>query len=81
MKAIPTAPTPTAIFNEALAFHQAGQIRQATALYRQLLQVQPHNADVIWLLGSIECQLGHLEQGAALLERLRAVGALGGNRA
>jgi len=70
MKARPPAPTPQALLNQALAFHQAGQLGQATALYRQLLQVQPRNAEVLWLLGSVECQAGNLEQGAALLSRL-----------
>jgi predicted O-linked N-acetylglucosamine transferase (SPINDLY family) len=70
MKARPSATTPQALLNQALAFHQAGQLGQATALYRQLLQAQPRNADVLWLLGSLECQTGHLEQGAALLSRL-----------
>jgi len=70
MKARPSAATPQALLNQALALHQAGQLGQATALYRRLLRAQPRHADVLWLLGSVECQLGHLEQGAALLSRL-----------
>ena len=32
---------------QALAHHQSGQLPQAEALYRQVLQAQPNNADAL----------------------------------
>ena len=41
---------------KAIALHQQGQLVQAEALYLQLLQMEPRNADAIHLLGVIAYQ-------------------------
>jgi len=53
----------------ALAHHQAGRLREADALYRQVLQLQPSNPDALHLLGMIACQTGEHETAVALINR------------
>ena len=43
----------------AVALHQKGQLGQAAALYRQLLLIDPTNADALHLLGVIAHQTGN----------------------
>ncbi len=45
--------TATTAFQTALAHHQAGQLREAEALYRQILAAQPQHADAWHLLGLV----------------------------
>ena len=51
-----------ATISEALAvavhYHQSGNLQQAEAIYRQILQVDPSNADALHLLGVIAAQVG-----------------------
>ena len=42
----------------AVQHHQNGNFRQAESLYRQVLQVDPHNAEALHLLGVIAHQVG-----------------------
>ena len=42
----------------AVQYHQAGKLQQAEDMYRQILQVDPCNADVLHLLGVITHQAG-----------------------
>ncbi len=44
---------------EAIAFHQQGAFTQAEALYKEVLNLEPRNADAIHLLGVIAHQTGH----------------------
>jgi len=53
----------------ALAHHQAGRPREADALYRQVLQLQPNNPDALHLLGVIACQTGDHETAVGLINR------------
>ena len=59
--------TPVAVaipnLQDAFALHQQGQFGQAESIYRQLLDIDPTNADVLHLLGVIAHQTGH-HQGA-----------------
>ena len=54
---------------EAVARHQAGDLSQATTLYRQILAAQPGNADALHLLGLLEHQQGRSEAGIELIEQ------------
>ena len=45
-------------FQRAFRHHQAGQLQQAEALYRQVLATNPRHADSLHLLGVIARQLG-----------------------
>ncbi len=53
-----------ATISEALAvavqYHQSGNLQQAEAIYRQILQVDPSNADALHLLGVIADQVGSM---------------------
>ena len=52
---------------QALSFHQTGQLAEAQALYKQVLKLQPNNFDALHLLGVIAVQTNHFEQAAALI--------------
>jgi tetratricopeptide (TPR) repeat protein len=58
---------------ETLAFarqhHQAGNLYQAEQLYRQILQTDPTNAQVCYLLGALYQGLGQLTEAAASLQQ------------
>lgn len=47
-----------ALFQRAVASHKAGQLPQAEALYRQVLQVSPHHAGALHYLGVLAHQVG-----------------------
>lgn len=49
--------------------HQSGQLPQAEALYRQVLDAEPNQPDALHLLGLIAHQTGRNEVAAALLNR------------
>ena len=53
----------------ALEHHQAGRLHAAELLYRQILQVEPHHADALHLLGVIAHQVGRHEAAAELIGR------------
>ncbi len=44
---------------EAIALHKRGQFGQAEAIYRQLLNIEPRNADALHLMGAVALQTGH----------------------
>ena len=44
--------------NLAMKQHQAGNLREAEQLYRQILQAEPRHADALHLLGVIAHQVG-----------------------
>ncbi|MBE0475148.1 tetratricopeptide repeat protein, partial [Rhodoferax sp.] len=47
----------------AVQYHQNGQLAQAQALYRQILQANPNHPDALHLLGLIEHQQGRSAHG------------------
>ncbi|MBF0461994.1 MAG: tetratricopeptide repeat protein [Magnetococcales bacterium] len=53
------------LIQKGLQHHQAGRFREAEALYRQALQIQPKQADALHLLGYV---LHHLGQQEAAIE-------------
>jgi tetratricopeptide (TPR) repeat protein len=62
-----------ALLQRALEHHQRGQLPQAEALYRQLLQAQPRHADALHLLGVIALQQGRFEAAVDLIQQALAV--------
>ena len=53
--------------------HQAGDLRAAEPLYRQILQRQPAHAEAMHLLGMIALQCGHPEPAIGMMERSLAL--------
>jgi len=56
-----------------LEHHWAGRLPQAEAIYQQVLQADPRNADVLYLLGTIAYQVGKHDKAIELLERTLAL--------
>jgi tetratricopeptide (TPR) repeat protein/SAM-dependent methyltransferase len=53
--------------------HQAGRLPEAERIYRQVLDVEPRNADALGLLGMIALQVGNSGTAAELLGRAVAL--------
>jgi len=54
---------------QAIAFHQQGQLGQAGAIYRDLLKEDPKNSDALHLLGVISYQTEKHQTAADLIEQ------------
>jgi predicted O-linked N-acetylglucosamine transferase (SPINDLY family) len=66
----PASPAAAAsLLEKAVAHHQAGQLRQAEALYRQILQISPGHPDALHLLGVMACQVGRCEMALELIDQ------------
>ena len=61
--------TVDALLQTAIAHHGAGQLPQADALYRQILQASPDHPDALHLLGAIAYQVGQHELALQLIDR------------
>ena len=57
------------LLRQGLAQHQAGQLREAGSFYRRLLDVDPANADALYLLGVLIHQTGPSSRAAEILTR------------
>ena len=66
-------PTIAEALDIALNFHQAGQLDRAEAIYRQILQVEPENADALHLLGVLVHQTGRHAPAADFIARAIAI--------
>jgi tetratricopeptide (TPR) repeat protein len=53
--------------------HQAGRLREAEQLYRQILAQQPNHADALNLLGMLAGQTGRLDAAPNLIRRAIAI--------
>ena len=62
-----------ALLAEAARHHEAGRLRQAERLYRQILAADPHHADCLHLLGLVVHRDGRSEEALQLLERAIAL--------
>ena len=51
----------------AIALHQQGRLGQAEAVYQQLLEIDPRNADALHLLGVIAHQTGHHQSAVDMI--------------
>jgi tetratricopeptide (TPR) repeat protein len=65
--------SPSELFNAALQQHQAGQLLEAERLYEAILQQQPNQANVLYLLGLANHQRGNLESAVQWYRRAIAV--------
>jgi tetratricopeptide (TPR) repeat protein len=62
-----------ALLEEAIRRHQSGQLRDAEALYRQVLSRQPDNPDALHYLGVLAGQAGHHDAAIDLIRKSLAL--------
>ncbi len=60
-------------YQQALAWHQQGQLANAEAVYRNILQIQPNHAETLQMLGVIALQTGHLQDAVTLIGQSLAI--------
>ena len=53
----------------AIVLHQSGQLKEATTIYKQVLDTDPANGDALHLLGLVSHQSGQSETAIALIKR------------
>lgn len=58
-----------ALFAQAHALHQAGQVAQALALYERVIAAQPRHVDALHLAGVIHLAQGQAQQAVDLITR------------
>jgi tetratricopeptide (TPR) repeat protein len=69
---IPVSQLLTAVLQLAAEHHRAGRQAAAASMYREVLELDPRNADVLFLLGVLERQMGRPEEARRrLLEAAR----------
>jgi tetratricopeptide (TPR) repeat protein len=61
------------VLETALAHHQAGRLREAEGLYRQILAANPNDADALQLLGMLTLHLGRPEEALGLIQKALVV--------
>jgi protein O-GlcNAc transferase len=61
------------LFDSALSRHQAGQLHEAEAIYRQILASTPDDSEVMELLGVLNLQLGRKETALDWLQKALAI--------
>ena len=66
-------PDNRSLLGEAVRLHQAGQLEHAAALYRKVLDTDPHSADALHLLGMVALQHGQAKAAAELVRKAIAV--------
>lgn len=64
-----TQETTQELFAQALQRHQAGNLPEAQAMYRQILQRDPDHPGTLHLLGVLELQQGRAEVALSLINR------------
>lgn len=57
------------LFNQAIAYHQAGKLHEAIDLYLKVLPSQRDNDELLFTIGTACCQVGRLEEGIAYLRK------------
>ena len=55
--------------SDAIRFHQRGQLPDAERIYRQILDLDPHHADSLHLLGVLAHQVGRDDVAVVLIGR------------
>jgi predicted O-linked N-acetylglucosamine transferase (SPINDLY family) len=61
------------IWNTAVRLHTSGQLTEAAALYRQILDAEPASAHALHMLGVLEFQSGSGAAGLELIDRAIAI--------
>jgi Flp pilus assembly protein TadD/2-polyprenyl-3-methyl-5-hydroxy-6-metoxy-1,4-benzoquinol methylase len=61
------------LLTQAVRLHQAGQLGEAAALYREVLTADPNSADALHLLGMIALQQGHAQTAVELIGKAVAL--------
>jgi predicted O-linked N-acetylglucosamine transferase (SPINDLY family) len=56
-------------FQQAIAHHQVGRLREAEAIYRQILAQQPDHAQALNMLGVLSAQTNRLRDALELIQR------------
>ena len=69
---IPAATPQAPELNQALAYHHAGRLAEAAAIYRKVLDQTPDHPDALHLLGMVMFQQGDSSGAIALLTRALA---------
>ena len=59
----------SSLIQQGAASHSAGDLSRAEASYREVLRMDPRNADTLHLLGLLHHQQGKSEEGLRLVER------------
>ena len=67
-QAAPVVP-PQPDLQRAVGLHQQGDLVQAQAIYRQILEIDPRNPDALYLLGVIAYQNGNNQQAVELYDK------------
>jgi tetratricopeptide (TPR) repeat protein len=66
---VPDPLTISRLMEAATAHHGAGRLKEAEAIYRQVLEIQPGNAEALHRLGLIAGQFGRLEDAEVLIRQ------------
>jgi protein O-GlcNAc transferase len=61
------------LINSAFQLHRSGHIREALDLYNEVLPWQRNNAQLLYLLGTANLQIGQMEQGIELIQSSLAI--------
>ena len=64
-----TQNTASIAFQQALVFHQRGELTKAQSLYEKILKKQPKHFDSLHLLGVLLCQTDHHQRAFDLLDK------------
>jgi len=67
------SPDPRLTLQEAIGFHQRGDLATAESLYRQLLDAEPNNGDALHFMGILQHQLGNSDESLTFIGRAAAV--------
>ena len=57
------------MLTDALGHHQAGRLREAETLCRQILEANPDHPDALHLRGVLALQAGHGDEAIRFIER------------
>ena len=67
---VPTSGSESAkLLSSGLTHHRAGRLGEAERVYRRVLQLNPHHADSLHLLGMVAFQTGNCDAAAELISR------------
>jgi len=65
----PAPQTISQLLQQAIQYHQTGNLPQAENLYRQILQAQPNHLEALHFLGVIAGQMGNYETAIELIKK------------